>query len=617
MQHFIAIIWDDLDPTARAQASALNSRLKSATADWRVMVESRGLTVAIRPNGRHECLLVPLQGGAGAIVGTLFHAGRIPKRVQGLDFQSTSAIIRSQCAYLIHEYWGNYVALVRDESNAGVQVVRDCSGQVPCFTIVVGAVSVVFSCLQDLEPLRLPKLQVDLDYLTAFVLDPDLQSQKCAFKEVREVLAGECLTIASYATKQYPIWDPGKVAHHSETFTIAAAGEALRATTESCIQAWSSCFDRILVSLSGGLDSAIVLGCLHRLQVDAHVECYTVVSRLPGEDESRFAKIAAQAAGVSLREIDRASLDSRWDQRLLDFPFPAKPQIQLLTGIQERERIERVTHSHHTDSIWTGQGGDHLFWQDHSHLAASDYFLMRGFGLGLARAVADSAHLSKKSFASVIRSIWNVARARPLRTQPNLRNRLVNMDAIPANLDSYIDLPWAESVIGLPPGKQDQISLLADLLNRHRPFPGLHRGYQHHPLLSQPLIELCSRIPTYCLLHGGRSRGLARMAFKTHLPTEIINREDKGSVTSSAVRQIRENKQFVANLLMDGILAREHIINRNAVERYIVRDEPMIEEDLRPLLACIATEVWYGSWERKQNTGRPDDVQASSAMTNS
>jgi hypothetical protein len=55
--------------------------------------------------------------------------------------------------------------------------------------------------------------------------------------------------------------------------------------------------------------------------------------------------------------------------------------------------------------------------------------------------------------------------------------------------------PWSASCEGLPPGKQYQIFYLADVLNRDRGISGVYRGYQHHALLSQPLIELCLRIP--------------------------------------------------------------------------------------------------------------------------
>ena len=50
------------------------------------------------------------------------------------------------------------------------------------------------------------------------------------------------------------------------------------------------------------------------------------------------------------------------------------------------------------------------------------------------------------------------------------------------------------------------------------------------PLFSQPLVELCLRIPTYVLTHGGWDRAVARRAFYDDLPPEIRNRRHKGGI---------------------------------------------------------------------------------------
>jgi hypothetical protein len=114
----------------------------------------------------------------------------------------------------------------------------------------------------------------------------------------------------------------------------------------------------------------------------------------------------------------------------------------------------------------------------------------------------------------------------------------------------------------LPPGKRWQIGLLARLLHRHRPVPELQYASKRHPLFSQPLVELCLRIPLYTLLRGGGDRALERAAFRDVVPAPIIRRENKGTVAISAMSKIRECLPFLRELVLGGVLVRERIIDR-------------------------------------------------------
>jgi hypothetical protein len=55
---------------------------------------------------------------------------------------------------------------------------------------------------------------------------------------------------------------------------------------------------------------------------------------------------------------------------------------------------------------------------------------------------------------------------------------------------------------------------------------------------------------------------------------------------------IRQSEPFVRELLLDGLLARAGVIVRAELEPFIVQGQPLREEHLMPLVACIAAEVW-------------------------
>lgn len=144
-----------------------------------------------------------------------------------------------------------------------------------------------------------------------------------------------------------------------------------------------------------------------------------------------------------------------------------------------------------------------------------------------------------------------------------------------------------------------QIHFLAEVLNRHRPIPRLRLVEEHHPLMSQPIIELCLRIPTYLLVKGGRDRALARDAFRDIIPHEIYQRRDKGSTGQHAIELMRRSGKFLNEMLLDGVLVREGIVDRRSVESFSTNSTPIRPEHYFPLIACIACEVWLNTWNSR------------------
>lgn len=81
------------------------------------------------------------------------------------------------------------------------------------------------------------------------------------------------------------------------------------------------------------------------------------------------------------------------------------------------------------------------------------------------------------------------------------------------------------------------------------------------PQFSQPLVELCLRLPTYLLTRGGRGRALARRAFASELPPEISNRRSKGGTEEFLKAVLDGNRDYVRGLLLDaGLLGTQLVV---------------------------------------------------------
>jgi asparagine synthase (glutamine-hydrolysing) len=89
---------------------------------------------------------------------------------------------------------------------------------------------------------------------------------------------------------------------------------------------------------------------------------------------------------------------------------------------------------------------------------------------------------------------------------------------------------------------------------------------------------------------------LERAAFRDCVPEAIIRREDKGTVALTIMSKIRECLPFLREMVLDGVLVKERIIDRTALEPYLAGNKPTSRRVLSSFMACIAAEVWARKW---------------------
>ena len=230
---------------------------------------------------------------------------------------------------------------------------------------------------------------------------------------------------------------------------------------------------------------------------------------------------------------------------------------------------------------------------------AVDYAFSHGMAGDFSRCLRDAVRRSRLSYWAVVERSIRLGllggRWQPKDEQP--RDAVfLNPEIVPGDIAEYVWQPWLASASDLPPGKRWQICLLAHLLHRHRPVPELQYAGEHHPLFSQPLVELCLRIPLYILLRGGINRALERAAFRDCVPEKIIRRENKGTVAIALMSKMREDLPYLRDLVLDGVLVQERIIERSALEPYLAGNRPISPQAFWPFMSCIAAEVWARKW---------------------
>lgn len=602
MLRFIALLWDTSDMRAANSATRITGALRTRPDAWQQILDASGMKIFLTPASDRNALTYRLANSRGVVIGTLFKPGPENnwRRCDALiDDRESCEIVSTGGRQLVERYWGGYVAFLRCPQGAHYRIIRDCSGRFACYWGENEGVCVVFSDVRDFVSTSVRPLTIDTGYLAAFIYNPHLQVRQCGLRGINEILAGECVEVHRAQRHQFPLWSPSRICRSGWLDDYRSAIDGLKSTTQQCIDAWASQYKTVLHSLSGGFDSAAVLGCLARSAVSPKITCINRFSLSAADDERCYARRAAGLAGVSLLEEPR-ELDVSFGPSIFKLSRTPKPLISALFCESELRSINLASSTLGADAIWTGEGGDDLFIAAPTDDGAIDYAMTRGIDSGLFGAINDAARVSRKPYVAILRRLVREAlRATPTRSDVVNRGQglFVTREALPPKLCAYVRHPWIAESSDLPIGKRRHIFALSEVLNRNRLPPDITQTPQIHPLLSQPLLELCLRIPTYMLLKDGRRRGLARTALAHCVPEEILRREDKGAATTFVADAIMRSEAFIQELLLDGILARTKIIDHSSLEPYLAHKRPLRSEHIFPLLSCIAAEIWAHEWE--------------------
>jgi asparagine synthase (glutamine-hydrolysing) len=598
---YLVLIWDTADANAACVARTFCNQI-SACSRWSCAVNQPGLFAAhagVRA-GLSETRTLP---GHGAVFGTLFTANGAESFVAApspvLDESDTVKIVSSGGRHLITRFWGRYVAFFRNTSTQEIHVLRDPSGALPCFYTRHENVWIVFSDVEDC--LQLPGLHftINWNYIAAFVPYPALQSRQTALTEVMEVQAGECVSFRGGATAADFIWHPLEIAQRGPFPDFEEAVRALKRTVHSCTDAWARSYRAILHSLSGGLDSSIVLSCIRRAPANTPVTCLTYYASGRDQDEREYARLAANHVSAPLiehpLESDKINLE-----RVLAIKPSTRPWFYM-HDLEHSDLEAQLAHAHDADAIFSGAGGDAVFFQSGANLTVTDFILRRGYRPEAFRVALDAARIMRASVWSVLKSAYLDSRRKsswdPLKHLDHRQSLIEPNVVVAARGNAGLVHPWLTDTRDVPPGVVWQIALLCVPIPFYDSFGNDNAPERVFPLLSQPVVELCLRTPTWLTIRGGRDRAIAREAFRDELPARIIKRSTKGAINQHITSVLDKNLEFVRGMLLDGLLVRERLLNRTRLEAYLSREHsPRDFEYTEITQQHLCTEAWLRRW---------------------
>ncbi len=600
MFRYVAFIWNDQEPAAREAARALLQRHAASGQDWRVALRGGGAEVRYVKSGTCSSAAYLLAEGDGVVLGKLFarspEGGSTPAPPE-LGAADSRAMLDSNGRHLIESFWGRYVAFLLDAPARATWVVRDPSAGLPCYLVRCRGVDIYFSWIDDITALLDAPPEVNWSYLIAAVSFLRQHSHGTALREVTQVLAGECVETRAGVSKRFFYWDPLQIANTEAIEDLGAAVAAMRQCVRDVVHAWASCHDHVLLSLSGGLDSSIVLACLKDAPSRPRVTCFHYYPLGADLDERGFARAAAAKAGLELIERSR---DSSYSLQPL-LTIHRAPEPTNYPYFLEHSRLDaQLAAEHGATAIVIGHGGDQLFYQDRAEWAPGDFLHRRGLRPGVLRVALDAAQMDQISFWQVLRQAaagyfahrrWSI-----LQEAGRMRPLLVPAKVAEAKRSGTFLHPLLRHPRGAPSGKLWHAHQISQPFDFYDPLGRAGDAERLSPLFSQPLMELCLRIPTYVLTQGGWDRTVARRAFYHDLPPEIRNRRAKGGIEEHLRLTLEHNRGFLRELLLDGALVREGVVDPTRLAEVLSGRATPIAAGSGELLEYAGTEAWLLSW---------------------
>lgn len=518
--------------------------------------------------------------GQGLLIGQIFTRDGQPI-AQPLDIEGTADDVSDR---LLQDTWGNYLAVFRHRhDHSAITLLRDPSGAVPCVYSVAGGEGFITSDIGLAAELGLYRREVNWQAIAHGLTFPYLKAARTALRHVKELLPGNVLTCRGSDVSVRSAWSPWSFVEAGVRHTdhkVAAA--EIRAAVSNAVRALSAGDDNLLVELSGGLDSSIVATCL-RDALQRATFC-TLVMPVAGTDERPYARLVTEALGQ-----ENFSVEVGFDNVHLEFPVPPSSVLPSIGMLQHviNEAWKAAGDIHRADSFFSGAGGDTVFCYLRTAAPAADAFRERGFRAGIA-AIGNLATLHR----CTVFEAGRLALKKVLRRQTaswNEDRTLLNPACAATPLEHH---PWMNAPSGALTGDHEKIrDLIGNQLFRDAGPRGPARSI-HFPLLSQPVMEACLKVPTWMWIADGQNRAVARQAFADHLPRGVLDRHSKGSYTGHMAGVYTRNKAKIREFLEEGQLCAHDLLDRPALARFFANDLGSRDLSFLRIFELCTAENW-------------------------
>lgn len=522
--------------------------------------------------------------GDFGVLGTTFRRGA--PAIASTDGQSS---VGEQ--NLLASWWGAYVAIQATESGA-VRILRDPSAHLPCYYTKGKTAWIAASDIDLLTKLSGQRPSINWNELADELVFPGHFGRRTALDHVSELLPGEVLVLSEEDATIEQAWHPATYARHCPAADGMEAASRLSAALVEVHEKLATIYNSPLITVSGGLDSAIVAGSF--VQHSGKGNFLNLRTDDATGDERHYARQVAEACDRHLdeREYVAPSLNSCLESQA-HLPRPTSRFIGSSINSVLLDVARRGDHP----AILSGYGGDNVFCSLSSSVPLSDRARSGGSLRNLRSTAADLRVITGASTLQLINHALRDARRTKTRNGRGNWGKNTNFLSDDLGRIEYpaAPHPWLTSTEGVLSGKSAHIRAIIRAHTFLERFPRSEPVAHLSPLLFAPILETCLAIPTWLWCEGGIDRAVARRA-ATFIPSAIAQRRSKGTPITMHTRFYEDNRRALGDFLLNGHLVRKGLVSGASIHRYIEKPLPARDLDYLRLLEIVDAEVWCDRW---------------------
>lgn len=582
---FIGLTWSG--DAAAGCASEIGQRLEHD--GWRARIRTDRLAIWTRDPAwpRIE------RFSWGVVVGDI-HARAGTDGWLGVDGHPPSGAA-AMARRLASDAWGAYVALIETAQTDPVEAFRDPSGALGCVTwSLQDNLQLVADDLVTAPGwLRPRRMALDWSRIAAVMASPTARTTDPLFDDMAGVGPGEMLSLGT--GRRTTIWTPCAFARNEGADLAWCEAELVR-RVDAATAALVGGHDRVIVELSGGLDSSVVAGAIGATSVTGHVTHWlNYRDSRPEADEARYARAVTDRLGVALHEQIKTFEPLEADA-LAEIGRFSRPAIGAVDSMRDRFEAALLRETGAT-AIVSGQGGDGVFFQYPTALVAADEFARRGWAAWTSPVLANVARRTRQSVWSVVGQVRAAKRGREVR--PAGTSALLTKEL--ADFAPTVEHEWVTAArdAGLPPGKVLHVEGIAVTHFFYEPSRRLAVADILMPLFTQPVMELCLSIPVPDLAGGSFARPLQRRAFADRIPAAVRDRRTKGNLVVHVARHVAASSDVLRPYLIEGCLAEAGLLDRAKLDHILDAERLMTGQAQHAMhvLNAVAVESWVRHWQ--------------------
>jgi asparagine synthase (glutamine-hydrolysing) len=446
----------------------------------------------------------------------------------------------------------------------------------------------------------LPRGEIDLDALEAFLAFNSIPAPYSIFREIRKLPAGHVL-----------VWENGEItleryarpgpAQESELRDgdEAELVEELRARLRDSVRAHLLSDVPVGVLLSGGVDSALLAALAAEVTADP-VHTFTIGFSERSFDERGDARLVAERYGTEHHELLVRPDPELLLRALADaFDEPFADSSALPTYLVSQLAAD------HVKVALSGEGGDELFGGYYTYaadLVADRLAPLARLSRPLVEALPSSSR--KASLDYKAKRFVRAAHLPPLErhhgwkeifspaARADLRGVGSSFDPVDVYRARYAETAGAPELARL----QDVdfgVYLADDLLVKTDRASMAHSLEARVPFLDPLVTNLAFALPTRLKVRGLAKKVLLRKAAEPLLPKEVVHGRKRGFSIPAAAWLRGELEPFARETLSAGTLDRQGFFRPEPVARLLDEHVAGREDWSRQLWGLLAFTLWY------------------------